>query len=156
MSILIVADDRRGEKLWSPWFRSDGYEVALQDLREGGIIMNPYVCPAVILIHLVDSQIERALAVVRMFHACHPSAHIIAVTNGQASDRVFREAGAKVHLLEPVNHALVFRMVKLLSRRTEPKRSEHAPPQRIRHKTPTRGKEMPLARPVEQARVKFP
>lgn len=119
MSLLIVTDSLRGDGVWPAWLRAEGYEVVCQNLSMGGLVLNPYARFPVILMHLSASPIEQALAAVRIFHTCHADAHIIAVTLGNTDNQAFTEAGATVALSEPVDPALVFKMVDLLSRRTQ-------------------------------------
>ena len=149
MSILIITDNPRSNGVWPAWFRSEGYEVDSQDIHNSGIVMYPFARPSVILMHVTELPLEQALAAVRMFRKCHPSSHVIAVTPEFGVNGAFREAGATVHLSEPVDHALVFRMVEMLSRRKGTRHAKRPAVPRIRHATPHTWENKPLAQPAE-------
>jgi DNA-binding response OmpR family regulator len=149
MNILVVTDNLRGNRVWPTWFRSEGYDVACQDLRGPGLVLYPYAHFPVILMHLAASPIEQGLAAVRMFHTCHADSYIVAVIDESTDKQAFTEAGATVTLSEPTDHTLVFKMVDLLSRRVEQRPVKKVSLTTAQQHAPHLWEETHLAQPAE-------
>ena len=74
---------------------------------------------------------EQALSAVRMFHTCYAGARIVVIADRAAECRAFQEAGATVHLTEPVDYSLVFKVVEMLSLWVQTKRAARQPVLRL-------------------------
>jgi hypothetical protein len=131
MSLLVVTDNLRGRRNWPVWFRDEGYEVVCQDIGTGGLVLDPYAGYPVIFLHFTSLPTEQALSAVRMFHTCYAGARIVVIADRAAECRAFQEAGATVHLTEPVDYSLVFKVVEMLSLWVQTKRAARQPVLRL-------------------------
>ncbi|HOF38842.1 MAG TPA: hypothetical protein PLD73_02125 [Candidatus Hydrogenedentes bacterium] len=131
MSLLVVTDTRRGRREWPVRFRGKGYQVESQEIGNGGLVLDPYAGYAVILFHFTNLPAAQALAAVRMFHTCYAGARIVVIADLAAQCRAFQEAGATVHLAEPVEPSLVFTVVEMLTLWVQAKRAARKPALRL-------------------------
>ncbi len=131
MSLLVVTDNLRGRRNWPTWFRDEGYEVVSQDIGSGGLVLDPFAGYPVVFLHFTSLPTEQALAAVRMFHACYAGARVVVIADRAAECRAFHEAGAAVHLTEPVDYSLVFKVVEMLSLWVQTKQAARTPELRL-------------------------
>lgn len=131
MSLLVVTDTRRGRRDWPVRFRGKGYQVESQEIGNGGLVLNPHAEYAVIVLHFTHLPAEQALAAVRLFHTCYAGARIVVIAEPAGQCHAFQEAGATVHLAEPVEPSLVLTAVEMLTLWVKAKRAARKPARRL-------------------------